>query len=232
MEHIGQAVQSVFKGNADAVVVHKGLVNQIVPVMDANSGELIIHLSASTNMSPDPNQKELVTSVEHAVRLGATAISVHVNIGSPTEACMLEHLGKVAEECDKWGMPLLAMMYVRDSNKVHEYNPQKIRHAARIAEELGADIVKVNYTGSLATFKEVTDAINIPVVIAGGDKVNSTEHLLYMVAEAVEAGANVLSMERNIFQHANPTKLTNMIRQELDSESPLEKAEEIIKKLG
>lgn len=87
----------------------------------------------------------------------------------------------------------------------------------------------MNYTGSLATFKEVTDAINIPVVIAGGDKVNSTEHLLYMVAEAVEAGANVLSMERNIFQHANPTKLTNMIRQELDSESPLEKAEEIIK---
>ena len=132
IEHIGQAVQSVFKGNADAVVVHKGLVNQIVPVLDLNSGELIIHLSASTSMSPDPNQKELVTSVEHAVRLGATAISVHVNIGSPTEASMLEHLGRVAEESDKWGMPLLAMMYVRDGNKEHEFNPIRIRHAAEL----------------------------------------------------------------------------------------------------
>ena len=92
--------------------------------------------------------------------------------------------------------------------------------------------MKVNYTGSPETFKEVTKAINIPVVIAGGDKVNSTEQLLYMVADAVEAGANGLSMGRNIFQHANPSKLTNMIRQVLDSESPREQAEEFIKKHG
>ena len=60
------------------------------------------------------------------------------------------------------------MMYVRDGAKESEYDPKKVAHAARVAEELGADIVKVNYTGSIESFARVVSGVKIPVVIAGG----------------------------------------------------------------
>ena len=207
-------------GKADAVVVHKGLVGQITDYLGADGCELIVHLSASTSLAPEPNRKELVSSVEHAIRLGATAVSVHVNLGAAFEAEMLKDLGMVAEQCALWGMPLLAMMYVRDGSKESEYDPGKIRHAARLAEEVGADIVKVNYTGSAETFAEVTGAVKIPVVIAGGPKMSSIKDLLVMIEEAVEAGARGVAIGRNLFQDPNPTHLARIIRQTLDHKAP------------
>ena len=211
------AIVSLIKaGKADAVVVHKGLVKQITDYLSSDGCELIVHLSASTSLAPDPNRKELVSSVEHAIRLGATAVSVHVNLGSEYESGMLKDLGMVAEQCESWGMPLLAMMYVRDGSKESEYDPGKIKHAARLAEEVGADIVKVNYTGSVETFAEVTGGVKIPVVIAGGPKMSSLKDLLVMIEESVQAGARGVAIGRNLFQNPNPTHLAWVIRQILD----------------
>ncbi|WP_139489865.1 2-amino-3,7-dideoxy-D-threo-hept-6-ulosonate synthase [Brevibacillus dissolubilis] len=209
---IEQAISAVFDGGADAVVLHKGLVRYYNNILTPASGELIIHVSASTELSPHANRKELVASVEHAVRLGATAISTHTNIGAHTEPEMLKDLGMIAEECDKWGMPLLAMMYVRNGNKQDEFSPTRIALAARVAEELGADLVKVNYTGSPDTFAEVISGVKIPVLIAGGPKMDSTQDVLTMIEDAVRAGANGISIGRNVFQHANPADLSAKIR--------------------
>lgn len=119
LTEINQTVNAVFDGGADAVVVHKGLVRYLTDALGSNKGELIIHLSASTALAPESQsmRKELVSSVEHSIRLGATAISTHVNLGSQFEAEQIKDVGLIAEECDKWGLPLLAMMYVRDGSK-------------------------------------------------------------------------------------------------------------------
>ncbi|PKM83428.1 MAG: fructose-bisphosphate aldolase [Firmicutes bacterium HGW-Firmicutes-14] len=212
-------VSLIWAGKADAIIVHKGLVGQITDYLGSDGCELIVHLSASTALAPDPNRKELVSSVEHAIRLGATAVSVHVNLGSPYEAEMLKDLGMVAEQCELWGMPLLAMMYVRDGSRESEYDPDKIKHAARLAEEMGADIVKLNYTGSKETFAEVSGAVKIPVVIAGGPKMSSREELFIMIEEALEAGARGVAVGRNLFQDPNPTHLAWVIRQILDNKA-------------
>ena len=129
---------------------------------------------------------------------------------------MLKDLGQVAEQCCRWGIPLLSMMYVRDGSKESEYDPGKIRHAARAAEELGADIIKVNYTGSAADFIEITQSVKVPVIIAGGPKMNSTLELLTMVSEAVGAGARGVAIGRNVFQHSQPLLLCKAIRQILN----------------
>jgi len=220
-------VKMVAEGGADAVIVHKGLVKQIAGDLNAGKCELIVHLSASTALGPVPNSKELVSSVEHAIKLGATAVSVHVNLGGDSEGSMLKDMGKVAEYCDQWGMPLLAMMYVRDGIKENEYDPVKIKHAARVAEEIGADIIKVNYTGSVETFQEVTQAVKVPVIIAGGQKVNSTYDLLVMIDDAIKAGAKGVSIGRNVFQHHNPTHLARLIRRVIDEDMPREKLKEV-----
>lgn len=214
LTEINQTVNAVFDGGADAVVVHKGLVRYLTDALGSNKGELIIHLSASTALAPESQsmRKELVSSVEHSIRLGATAISTHVNLGSQFEAEQIKDVGLIAEECDKWGLPLLAMMYVRDGSKVHEFDPERIRHAARVAEELGADIVKVNYSGSPETFRQVVSGVKIPVLIAGGERLGSNDDLLTMINDAVSAGANGISIGRNIFQDENPEKLCANIR--------------------
>ncbi|MBC9783750.1 class I fructose-bisphosphate aldolase family protein [Heliobacterium chlorum] len=211
LTHIAETVRQVTEGGADAVIVHKGLVKTIAPVL-ANKSELIIHLSASTTLSPEPNRKSLISSVEQALRLGATGVSVQVNLGTPSENEMLFHLGMVAEQCDLWGLPLLAMMYVRDGSEDSEYNTEKVKHAARVAEELGADIIKVNYTGSVDSFKEVTSSVRVPIVIAGGPKQNSKEDFLKMVSAASQAGAKGVAIGRNVFQDPNPQELTRALR--------------------
>ncbi|MBO8169867.1 MAG: class I fructose-bisphosphate aldolase family protein [Thermoanaerobacteraceae bacterium] len=216
LENMSQLVKSVAEGGADAVIIHKGLVKQILPSLSTKNCELIVHLSASTSLAPDSTRKELVSSVEHAIRLGATAVSVHVNLASSYEARMLQDLGKVAEHCELWGLPLLAMMYIRDGSRDSEYHPAKIKHAARVAEEAGADIIKINYTGSVDSFAEITSTIKVPVIIAGGPKLNSTRDLLAIVADAVKAGAKGVSIGRNVFQHPNPIQLVRAIRKILD----------------
>jgi DhnA family fructose-bisphosphate aldolase class Ia len=150
----------------------------------------------------------LVCSVERAVRVGADAVSIHVNIGAENEGEMLEAFGEVAESADYWGMPLLAMVYPRGPKVDDEKGVENVKIAARLGAELGADIVKVPYTGSPKTFKEVVEGCPIPVVIAGGSKL-SDEETLKMVEGAMKAGASGLSMGRNAFQHENPVRLVS-----------------------
>jgi predicted phospho-2-dehydro-3-deoxyheptonate aldolase len=169
---------------------------------------LIVHLSGSTSLSPVPNRKVLVCSVERAVRIGADAVSIHVNIGAENEGEMLEAFGKVSEKADYWGMPLLAMVYPRGPKVENEKGVENVKIAARVGAELGADIVKVPYTGSPKSFKQVVEGCPIPVVIAGGSKL-SDEDTLKMVEGAMKAGAAGLSMGRNAFQHENPVRLVS-----------------------
>ena len=169
LKNLQEAVNRVAEGGANAVLGHMGLAKYGHRGYGHDVG-LIIHLSASTSLSLDPNHKVLVTTVEEAIKVGADAVSVHINIGAEDEYEMLQGLGYVAGKCDEWGMPLLAMMYPRGKKVRSEYDVDVVKHAARIGAELGADIIKTNYTGSPETFKEVVDGCPVPVIIAGGPK--------------------------------------------------------------
>lgn len=205
-----QTIGRVVEGGANAIIIHKG----IVATGHRGSGHdvgLIIHLSGSTALSPDPNAKIAVCTVEEAVRLGADAVSLHVNLGARTDATMLGHFAHISRVCADWGMPLIAMVYARGDKIDNEYDTRFVKHAARVAAELGADVVKVNYTGSPESFREVTDGCPIPVVIAGGEKMDTDEQVLQMVDGALAAGAAGVSIGRNAFQHADPTRIVQAI---------------------
>lgn len=205
-----------------AVVAHKGLADSILPLLIYKNISLILHLSGSTNLSTDPSSKNLVSSVEHAIKLNADAVSIHINIGAKDESKMLKDFGLISEICDQWGMPLLAMMYCRGEKIQNEYDVKAISHATRIAWELGADIVKVNYTGSVYSFKEVVEAVDIPVVIAGGPKLGSDNLVLSMIRESIEAGGRGVALGRNLFQHDDPHFLSQRIATMLERSSLLE----------
>jgi len=153
-----------------------------------------------------------VCTVQEAIGLGAEAVSVHVNVGAQDENKMLSNLGKVSDECDIYGMPLLAMMYPRGPKIQDEHAPDVVAHAARIGAELGADIIKANFTGNIETFKTVIEGCSpVPVVIAGGPKCKSPQEILQTTHDSIKAGAAGLSIGRNVFQHENPTLMVKAL---------------------
>ena len=206
-----ETVNDMVNGGADAVLMHKGLVR----CSHRGSGQdvgLIVHLSASTSLTPNGNTKTLVATVEEGIRLGADCVSIHVNLGDPEEIRMLSDFGKVAESCDSWGMPLLAMIYARGPKITNPFDADTVAHCARVGAELGADIVKVPYTGSIESFEKVTQACCVPVVIAGGERVDSTRKLLEIVHDSLQAGGSGLSVGRNVFQHPRRVQLVRALR--------------------
>lgn len=207
LEDIRKAVANVAKGGATGVVLHKGVVREAKDYLGEGLG-LILHLSASTSLSTKVNRKVLVTRVDEAISYGADAISVHVNIGGSDDEAMLADLGATAEACDRFGMPLLAMMYPRGENIKNPYDVDVVKHVARVGAELGADVVKTVYTGSSETFKEVVRGCPVPVVLAGGPKLDSERAALEMLAGGLAAGAVGVSFGRNIFQAKDPIGMT------------------------
>ena len=225
---IDKTVESISQGGADAILMHKGIVEQGHRGYGKDIG-LIVHLSASTSLAPNPNDKVIVTSVEKAIQLGADAVSVHVNLGSETESEMLQELGEISETCSYWGIPLLAMMYPRGQKVENEHDVELVKHAARVGSELGVDIVKTNYTGDPDSFKEVVEGALVPVVIAGGPKVDTDEELLQMVKDSIEVGGAGVAFGRNLFQAENPGKITKAISEVVHNDLEVNEALKFLK---
>ncbi len=203
-------VSNVVEGGATAVLMHKGIVPQGHRTVGRDVG-LILHLSASTDLGISSNSKVLVATVEEALKLGADAVSMHINVGAETEPKMLEDLGMVSRKCSEWGMPLIVMAYPRGPRIKDQFDPQAVAHAARVAMELGADIVKCSYTGDIDSFRDVVKGTLAPIVIAGGPKMSSDDDILQMVHDSVQAGGHGVSIGRNVFQHRNVEGMTRAI---------------------
>lgn len=191
----------------DAVVLHKGSLRHIDHRWFGGMS-LIVHLSASTMHAPDPDAKYLVASVEEALRLGADAVSVHVNLGAREEARQIADLATVAEACDRWNIPLLAMVYPRGPKVTNPRDPALVAHAVTLAADLGADIVKTLYAGSVDEMAEITGNSPVPVIVAGGPRRDNHADVLDYVAEVMRAGAAGVAMGRNVFQSDDPALLT------------------------
>ncbi len=217
-------IDKLYEGSVDAIIIHKG----ISKTVDVGNLGLIVHLSGSTKLSQKSNWKVQVCSVEEAIRLGADAVSIHVNVGSLEENEMLREMGMIIDECDKYGLPLLAMMYPRGPNIKNEHDLELVRHAARLGAEIGADIIKTNYTGSIGTFEEVTNSCPVPTVIAGGPKAKTNREVLQMVYDSLKAGGAGLSVGRNVFQHENPTLMARALSSIVHEDSTVGEAMKIL----
>ncbi len=204
-------IEAVVEGGADAVLTQKGVADRAqagVAAADGTAGYLT-HLNASTVLGPDANDKRRTGTVEEAVRAGADAVSYHVNVGSDHEPEQIADLARVTDEADRLGIPVLAMAYARGPD-VDPTDPGALGHAVRLAEEVGADVVKTGYSGSGETFERVTESTSLPVLIAGGEPDDDRE-TLQAVADAMAAGAAGVSIGRTVFQHDDPGAITAAI---------------------
>lgn len=191
--------------HATCVTLHKGLVRRAAPF--ARDVGVLLHLSASTDLAPDANDKRIVATVEEALRMGCDGVSSHLNLGSDTEADQLEAVGAISTACQQWGMPHIAMVYPRGP-KIKADDPATVAHAARLGAELGADAVKVPYCDE---FRDVVRGAGIPVIVAGGAKSKDEAEFLAKLRTARDAGAAGISTGRNVFQSSDPGALMEKI---------------------
>ena len=210
LENLAEMIDKVAKGGANAILEHSGMVGAGHREYGKDIG-LIIHLSGATSLAPDPNRKVLVCSVERALILGADGVSIHVNIGADEEPEMLQDAHKVVEASREWGIPLLAMIYPRGKKIKNENDPEVVNLAVRVGAEIGADIVKTNYPGDIEKFKYIVKSVPIPVIIAGGPKIDTISDLLQMVYDSIQAGGAGVAFGRNVFQADDPIKLVKAL---------------------
>lgn len=205
---IESTIESIVKGEPNALL---GFQSGLEMVTEKNIlMPYILNLTASTIMSQH-TKKTVVSSVEFALKNGADCVACHINFSSMYESEMLHNFALISQECDRLGMPLLAISYPRTEKNGKDYNYEDlmennieeytnlVAHAVRVSAELGADIIKTNYTGTIESFKKVIVAANgKPVIIAGGAKV-PVEESLKKAEDAMIAGASGISYGRNVF---------------------------------
>jgi len=172
---------------------------------------LVVKLNGKTNISKGEPVSEQICSVEEASDLGASAVGYTIYIGSAYESRMFEEFGKIVEEAHETGLPVILWAYPRGKS-VKKVTPKLVAYAARVGLELGADFVKVKYTGSVGSFSNVVrDAGRCRVLCLGGSKL-SDQRFLQLARDAMSAGASGMAVGRNIWQHKKPLSISRALK--------------------
>ena len=162
-------------------------------------------------------------SVEYAVSLGAMAIGYTIYLGSALEPKMLAEFGKIQEEAHDRGLPAIAWIYPRGQSVQNDTSKEIVSYAARTGLELGADAVKIKYTGDSQSFSwAVKSAGKALVYMSGGPKAPTDMDFLNQVKGVMDAGATGLAVGRNVWQHEDPVAMANKLKQIIFANKPIE----------
>lgn len=200
---IPSILEALQASEVQGVILNKGLAKHygsLVPP-DVN---LIIQLNAGTRHGSPTYNKNIVCSISEALRLGADAVSLHVNIGNELEDRMLIDLGEITDEAHQLGIPVLATVLARGSQIVNEHDSTLVAHCIRIGAELGPDIVAVPYPNNGDAFGKAVAASPVPVLVTGGPLGQTVEGALNNILGGLESGCRGCCIGRNIFQTENP----------------------------
>ncbi len=215
------------EGGANAFMLSRGMARRVIPTVKPETGFLLM-LTASAAGRPAGPVIAPIGTVEEALSLGADAVVVYVALAGDDEREMVSYASRVGEACDRLGMPFIAEAefpnaYQSLENMTSTHGAEYLARNARLCAELGADIVKVNWSGDVDSFASIVRGAGVPVVVAGGT-ILSDEVLLHRFEAAKAAGAIGCSVGRNIFQHYDPRGITRAIARVFNDSWSAEKA--------
>jgi fructose-bisphosphate aldolase / 2-amino-3,7-dideoxy-D-threo-hept-6-ulosonate synthase len=221
-------------GGANVIMMSKGMIRIAEPAFSPTTS-LALLLSASAD--PGGSQPEIVqiAEVEEALRLGADAVVLFVALAVDREPGMIRTLATVGRECAATGMPFIAeaefpTTYASVEELKEQYGFEYLSRNVRLCAELGADIVKTNWPGDEDSFAKLVIAANgIPVVLAGGSRLEDLE-LLTRMEQAVAGGAIGCSVGRNIFMHQSPEAITRALSRVIREKWSADKAFESLQR--
>jgi class I fructose-bisphosphate aldolase len=237
----GPTLETLAQAGADAFLVSPGIARSFANVFTGRGAPALILRVDWTNrwrsqqmLGSEEGRGRMIASVEDAARLGADAVLSYMFLGykdPDAEAQQVEDVALMAQACEALGIGCIIEPMARGRRADHDiYRAEYIAMGARVACEIGADVLKTDYSGDAESFRQVIEAAFRPVLIAGGPKTETVREALEMVHGALAAGANGMFIGRNVFQAPDPARmmsvLRRMIHEDLSVDDALEELEQ------
>lgn len=210
----------------DALFVTRGVLRSVIdPGLDK---PIILRVSGGTSMvGKDLANEEITTSIEEILRLNVAAVGVSVFIGSEYEKQTLLNLAKMVNECEKYGLPVMAVTAV--GKELDKRDARYLGLCCRIAAELGARVVKTYWCEK--DFDKVVKGCPVPVVIAGGPKCDSEIDVFKFVYDGLQNGAIGINLGRNVWQGAHPAAVAAGLQAMIHKNANVKAAEKIFNEI-
>ena len=206
---------------ADSLMLTRGVLRNCVDPADAPP--IVLRVSGGQSILGALSDEGRTVAVEDAIRLNVAAMALSIYVGSPHERQTILALTELIDDGENFGIPVLAVTAV---GKEMVRDARYLSLCCRIAAELGAHFVKTYYCED---FEQVVESCPVPVVIAGGKKVEERA-ALELAANAVKAGATGVDMGRNIFQSDCPVGMIQAVRAIVHEKKSAEEAFQMYQK--
>lgn len=194
------------------LIVHKGFAARLAEHRLTPRGGLMLHLTGMTTLGREPHTKQLLTSVEAAVRCGADGVSLQINFDGTNDVHNLQMLGRVVDDASQYGLPVLTMLYDVVPTDNATARVVRLRHLMRAAVELGSDALKIAAPADLDELADIVGGLtdHTAIFVAGGAL--RTEDDVAALADAVaRSGTTGLCVGRNVFQHPYPAAILDKL---------------------
>jgi len=225
LEKPGETIKEILPF-CDGLFVTRGVLRSAID--PGNTKPIILRVSGGTSMAGrDLANEGLTTSIEEIIRLNASAVGISVFIGSGYEYQTLMNLAKLVNECENYGIPVMAVTAV--GRELEKRDSRYLALSCRIAAELGARIVKTYWCKQ--DFDKVVCGCPVPVVIAGGPKCETELEAFEFVYDGMQKGAIGINLGRNVWQSTHPVAMAKALRAIVHEEANPKKAHEIFKEI-
>jgi putative autoinducer-2 (AI-2) aldolase len=205
LEKPGETIKPIYQ-YADALMLTRGILRNCVD--PAIEKPIIMRVSGAVSVvGEDLANESIVTGIQEILRLNASAVSMSVFVGSKYENKSLSNLAKLVDECEEYGIPVMAVSAV--GKELEKREARYLALAARISAEIGARVVKTYYCEN---FHKIVEGCPVPVVIAGGPKTETQKEVFDFVYDGMQAGAAGVNLGRNIWQTEYPVASIRAIR--------------------
>ncbi|GMW01881.1 MAG: 2-amino-3,7-dideoxy-D-threo-hept-6-ulosonate synthase [Candidatus Hydrogenedentota bacterium] len=209
---MADCLRQIVAGEPSAITMNKGIAMRY---MEPYAGKVPFIVQQMV-VRPHPDEYfGAHASVAEVVGLGADAIAVAICVKNKTEADQIKHLASVVREAEPYGLPVIPHIYpigAEDEGHSVSLLADDVFYAARIGIEMGSDIVKVPYTGDVASFRDIVNCSPVPIVSAGGPTCKTIEDAESMIAEVVASGAAGATVGRNIWGFPDPAEATRRLK--------------------
>ena len=220
LEKPGETVEPLLP-YCDALFVTRGVLRSAIDPQ--GSKPIILRVSGGTSMvGKDLSNEGITTSIKEAIRLNVAAVGISIFVGSEYEHDSLLNLAKLVDEGEKYGIPVMAVTAV--GKELEKRDVRYLSLCCRIAAELGARVVKTYWCEG---FEKVVEGCPVPVVMAGGPRVDSELEVFEFVYDGMQKGAIGVNLGRNIWQHDYPVAMIQALRAIIHGSATPEEAQEI-----
>ncbi|AGE70394.1 class I fructose-bisphosphate aldolase [Sulfolobus acidocaldarius] len=221
IERVAEVVRKISFNGPDALQMTPGMLKIVKEnFFSRGSPMLIARLDTANVWRSDYKRFESgyysqIYSVKDAIEAGADAVVTYFVVGygdDRVEGYNIESLAKARREANDYGIPfIIEPLFVSPDNPDSVKDPKLVKYVTRLASEIGADILKVDYTGDKNSFREVVDLAFAPILIRGGPKTKNDTEFLQMLKDAIQAGASGITVGRNLWQSKEPDKMARAI---------------------